>query len=154
MASDTLTIDQFVTSNRITITCNRVDRNPNMEDSHRMDNWKCLLVRTFETETLYTDKTGESKPRTYTARMTVHFSKGFGLKGAEPTAAEVLDCLASDAAGIENARSFEDWCSEYGYDTDSRRAEKTFKTCEHQASRLKTFLGDELFETLLWKLER
>jgi hypothetical protein len=88
------------------------------------------------------------------AKMTVYFSKGIGHHGAEPTTEEVLSCLADDAAGVENSPSFEDWCSEYGYDTDSRKAEKIFKACEHQATRLKNFLGDDLFEQLLWKVER
>lgn len=66
--------------------------------------------------------------------------------------AEVLN--ASDAAGVENATSFEDWCEEYGYDTDSRCAERTFKACKHATERLKNFLGNDLYETLLWKIER
>jgi hypothetical protein len=71
----------------------------------------------------------------------------------EPTTEDVLNSLASDAAGIENARSFEAWCNHYGYDTDSRRAEKTFNVCERQAEKLKSFLGEELYKQYLFNTE-
>lgn len=66
----------------------------------------------------------------------------------------VLDCLASDSATVENARSFEEWCGDLGYDTDSRRAERTWKACVSTARRLKQFLGDDLFRELLQEVER
>lgn len=135
MATDTVTIAEFVKANSIRLTAERWHENPSMPDSSNMDHWKCLLIA------------GKS-------RMTVYFSMGYGHKGKAPKADDVLDCLASDASGIENARSFEDWCGDYGYDTDSRAAEKTFKTCEHQAKRLRTLLGDSAYTTLLWNTER
>ena len=78
---------------------------------------------------------------TYKRRsMTVDFWTGAAIT-AEPDAASVLECLCSDAAGIENARGFEDWAAEYGYDTDSREAEATFRACQRQTERLRRFLG-------------
>lgn len=136
MITDTVTIDSFIRVNRIRMDAERTDSNPNMDDSAHMDHWKCVLKMGYK-------------------RMTVYFSQGYGHNGREPKVADVLDCLASDAAGVENARSFEDWCSEYGYDTDSRKAEKTFKVCEHQAKRLENFLGGEhLFKRLMYSTER
>jgi hypothetical protein len=81
-------------------------------------------------------------------KMTVVFSMGRGLEGRAPEAVDVLDCLAMDAAGVRNAADFEGWCSEYGFDADSRKAEKTFKACEKQASQLERFIGDA-FDQLL-----
>ena len=86
-------------------------------------------------------------------RLTTYFSMGYGHHGAEPSAFEVLSCLASDAASIENARSFEDWAADLGWDADSRKAEKCFKACEHSAKRLKAFLGDDLYQTALYRTE-
>lgn len=86
-------------------------------------------------------------------RMVVYFSQGSAISG-EPTPATVLDCLASDAAGYENSRSFEDWCGEYGYDTDSRKAERTYKEVKTQTEKLRRFLGDNLFDEVLWHTER
>ncbi len=79
-------------------------------------------------------------------QMTVPFYKGFGHHGAKPTAEEVLECLAMDAEGIENVFSFEDWCAEYGYDSDSRRAEKIYNACLRQTEELRKFLGDKFYD--------
>jgi hypothetical protein len=151
MATDRVTIEQFVERNRISLTAEMVDRNPHMDGSDNMDNYKCVLIRRESAGKRYNArKDGTS----VAARMTVHFSKGIGHHGAEPEADEVLSCLASDAAGVENARGdFAEWCSEYGYNTDSRKAEKIFKVCEHQAARLKNLLGDDLYDQLLWHTE-
>ena len=136
MGTDKVTIEQFIRNHRIGLrVIDHVDRNPNMEDVQNMDHWKVCLVR------------GKR-------RMTIYFSKGFGHGGDRPKAAELLECLASDTAGIENYKSdFATWCGEYGYDTDSRKAERTFDACLHAAGRLKRFLGDDLYEQLLWNTE-
>lgn len=125
---------RFVEENRIRIMVEWADDNPNMEGSENMNNYKCVL------------KMGRKQ-------LTVPFSMGFGLT-REPDAKDVLDCLALDSAGYENARDFEDWCGEYGYDTDSRKAERTYKIIGTQSIKLKKFLGDELYEELLWKTDR
>jgi hypothetical protein len=48
---------------------------------------------------------------------------------------------------------FEEWAADLGYDPDSRKAEKLFKTCEKQAGRLRSFLGDDLYDRLLFDLD-
>ena len=53
------------------------------------------------------------------------------------TAAQVLGSVAQDCRGpYVDRQSFEDWCSEYGYDTDSRKAEATFRACREGGERL------------------
>ena len=47
--------------------------------------------------------------------------------GAPPSVADVLSCLLSDANAIH--MTFEEWCSDFGYDSDSRKAEKTYLAC-------------------------
>lgn len=73
-------------------------------------------------------------------RLTVPFFMGVGHNGAEPDAASVLYCLASDARA--GAVSFEDFASEFGYDPDSRKAEQIWKACRRLAPRVRQFLGD------------
>lgn len=85
--------------------------------------------------------------------FTIYFSQGYGITGS-PKLDGVLDCLASDACGYENANSFEDWASEYGYDTDSRSAEKIYRTVKRQAEQLRRTIGDEAYDELLYKTER
>jgi hypothetical protein len=85
-------------------------------------------------------------------RLSIPFSQGSAFT-EEPTAEDVLNCLALDAAGLENSPNFDDWASEYGYDADSRRAEKTFKTVERQAAKLMAFLGADAYDRLVWHTE-
>ena len=43
-------------------------------------------------------------------------------------------CFVSD--GLSAVNGFENFCSEFGYDTDSRRAEKIFKACKRSEEKL------------------
>jgi hypothetical protein len=84
-------------------------------------------------------------------RMTVNFGMGAALT-EEPTAHDVMQSLLSDASGIENARDFEDWADEYGYDTDSRAAEKSYQATVAEVAKLRKFLGDD-FSAYVWETE-
>jgi hypothetical protein len=64
---------------------------------------------------------------------------------SKPEAESLLDCLKLDASGPD---TFEEWASEYGYDTDSRQAEATFRACQDNSRRLKSLLGREAFAEL------
>lgn len=85
--------------------------------------------------------------------FTIWFSQGEAHK-TPPTVDDVLDCLASDASGYDNSRNFEDWCSDYGYDDDSRTAERIYRAIAEQAKGLRHFLGDDAYNRLLWNTER
>lgn len=75
-------------------------------------------------------------------RMKTTFSQG-SAHTAPPTAADVLGCLASDASGVDG-RTFEEWASDYGYDGDLRRAERTYYVCQATAVSLRHVFGDAL----------
>ncbi len=137
MQTDTVSIEQFVKDNRISMIAEWVDRNPNM-DARDMDHWKVQFTRRSEGRAV---------------RMTTYFSMGYGHNGKEPNVADVLDCLASDSSSADQS-DFESWCGDLGYDQDSRKAEKTYKACQHAAQRLKNFLGADLYEQLLYSTER
>jgi hypothetical protein len=88
--------------------------------------------------------------------METVFSMGLGLKGI-PKLEDVLDCLASDSSGYENVDSFEDWCQEYGYDTDSRQAVQIYHAVSEQAKQLEHFLAfaaPEAYQELLYSTEK
>lgn len=127
------TMNQFVNKNRIRISVDYADENKNAPGWKDANHYKVTL------------KMGRKS-------LTTYFSQGYGIQG-EPKAADVLNALASDSAGFDNARSFEDWASEYGYDPDSRKAEKIYRVCERQAAKLKNFLGDDLYQVLLYNTE-
>lgn len=75
-------------------------------------------------------------------RMTVPWRQGLGITD-DPNAEDVMESLLLDAAGFENARDFEDWAAEYGYDTDSRQAERVYRAVESQTKKLEKLLGDD-----------
>lgn len=56
-------------------------------------------------------------------------------------------CFVSDAlSGLE---SFESFCGEFGYDTDSRKAEKIYKACKRDYAkfeRVSGFSDDEMYD--------
>ena len=73
-------------------------------------------------------------------RMTTMFCHGPAICH-EPTAEGVLDCLLSDAMSGEE--TFEGFCSDLGYDPDSRKAEATWKACARIGRKLHKLLGND-----------
>lgn len=135
------TLADFIQKKGIVAKAEWADRNPSM------DNDSGHMTRHFKVTLSYME--GDQRKR-----LTTYFSQG-SAHTKEPTAADVLDCLASDASGVENAGTFEEWASEYGYDEDSRKAERTYKICQKQAAQLRLFLNsDEAYQELLWETER
>jgi hypothetical protein len=59
----------------------------------------------------------------------------------EPSAADVLSVLLTDASCGD--MSFDEFCRNMGLDTDSRKAERTWKACRDMIPRLHRFLGDD-----------
>lgn len=64
----------------------------------------------------------------------------------DPERGEVLSCLALDARAGE--MSFTEFCDEFGYDDDSRRAWEMWQACRRTADRLRRVFGDQ-FGTFL-----
>lgn len=71
-------------------------------------------------------------------QLTTDFHMG-SAHTSEPTSEAVLECLLSDASAGE--QTFEDFCADFGMDTDSRKAEAMWKACASMAKRLPKFLG-------------
>lgn len=131
-----MTTQEYIDLHKITATVTHADSNPSMPDLDG-DHWRVTLHRRTHTGKRYNaNKIGEA----IVARMSLYFSKGYGHNGAEPTAAEVLDCLRSDAWGADEL--FETWACNCGYDPDSRNAEKIYNTVRRQTARLRKFLGE------------
>lgn len=120
------TITEFIKENKISISSELVPENPNDKDWVDANHYKVKL------------KNGSKS-------MSLYFSQGFGIKH-DPDAQSVLDCLRSDA--ICDDLSFDDFCNEFGYDIDSRKAYKIYKACLKNTIKLKRFL-DTKFNDLL-----
>ncbi len=65
-----------------------------------------------------------------------------------PKLADVVCSLLSDGAAYFDGQSFEDWAGDFGYDTDSRKAEETYRTCDAIGRQLIRGLGRETVEKL------
>jgi hypothetical protein len=132
------TIAQFIKANRLTMEAIKVSSNPNM-DASMMDRSSHYLCKIF--------KAGRVTP------MNVTFSQGAAHKN-KPTLSTVLDCLASDASGVMHGQTFEDWASDYGYDTDSRKAERTYRAVCNQTQELLLLVGPDGLDELVNEIER
>lgn len=134
------TIDQFIGKYNLSATSTVALSNPNMPDSKSMHHYN-VTIRFGERYS------GHS--------MKVVFSMGQALRGA-PELKDVLDCMSSDCAGLENSRNFEDWANNYGYDPDSRKAERVYNSVVDQKQELASFLeflGPDVYHELLWETE-
>jgi hypothetical protein len=66
-----------------------------------------------------------------------------------PDVADVLDCILSDSTACE--QSFEEWCSEFGYDSDSRKAHAVYLASQQNGDKLRKLLGLKLIDELRQK---
>lgn len=64
----------------------------------------------------------------------------------KPDAIEILNAIARDGDALEC--TFEDWAADYGYDSDSRKAESIYRACQENALRLKKILSTDKIETI------
>lgn len=64
------------------------------------------------------------------------------LNPIQPDMVDVLCSLASDSDVID-AGGFESWASDFGYDTDSRKAESIYRACLDIALKLRAAIGDD-----------
>ena len=108
-----------------------------------MDNWNNHTVTVYNTETK--------------KRISFDFWASIAMPRIKTTidALEAFQCFIWDALAGELDRDFEEFCSDMGYDTDSRRAEQTWKACQEAYRKLDKVsdidicdLADELQEHL------
>lgn len=64
-----------------------------------------------------------------------------------PQISDVLSCLLSDSCGADG--SFEDWASNYGYESDSRRAYRIWEACRETRQALVRLIGEEGLDSLI-----
>lgn len=131
-------------------------KNPNMPDAHV--GWSMTIEcqgRKLETpfyQSALTSKAMQDKNRPSDARgdnwATIRLWEKRAMRPM-PTLEDVLSCLLMDASGYDNSRNFEDWASEYGYDTDSRTAERTYQTVAEQSKALRHLLGNDRYNEYL-----
>lgn len=127
------TIQDFIKAHGITVTFRQVYDRPSI------DEWDANARHYRATV------------RANGSRYTTWYSQGSGIKD-DPDATSLLDCLGMDAGLGEN--SFEDFCSELGYDEDSRKAHKQWLACHRSREALVRLLGEETLNQLVYDTER
>ena len=97
-----------------------------------------------------TDEKHILRPRRYGLKFSVTIKRGtrtytfdYWRKPTAPDAYSVLACLETSGAD-----TFEDFCAEYGYDTDSRSAERTYRAVRDQVKELRQLYTDDEMEAL------
>ena len=83
-------------------------------------------------------------------KLSLPFHQGPGIADA-PNAVRVLETIAGDAR--TGLMSFREFCSDLGYDEDSRSSYATWEACRKVAEDLEKLLGEEGFRFLLEKVE-
>ena len=111
-----------------------------MEMTNSPINFKAILIREP-----YAKKSEDWQDTAFAWRIWINdqnffYFTGGGLvekngKPKKPSLDDVLYCLVNDALACE--MSFEYWCSELGYETDSRKALQTYLDCQDIGHKLR-----------------
>ena len=120
-------LENFIAENKIKFSYNWVAERPDNLMSKEMDHWHCVLKANGKTYTFY-------------------YSQGYGYHHAEPVLASVLESLANDYDPSD--LTFEEFCSECGYDEDSRKAEKVYRALRKETQALDRLFGEDGMEGL------
>jgi hypothetical protein len=75
--------------------------------------------------------------------LSFDFWNSFHAKSEGTTELDAYHVLSSISNDVHCPDTFEDFCAEYGYDEDSRKAFATFKRCARFAERLQAFFSEE-----------
>lgn len=115
---------------------------------------KCNAKMTITLSNTKTPKNWESKGDHNHYRVTIKTSLGRysfdfwgsindAREGKDPTEYDVIACLEWNTP-----ESFEDFCAEYGYEEDSRKAENIWKDCRKMTKRLNAIFTESQIEIL------
>lgn len=131
-------------------------RSRNKDEKHKSLNWRITLKRKGR-DVLTTDYSAgiahcpsygpkawhKSDAETECETGNTHRAPG-GIGSKKPILPDpisVIWSLVADASVLD-AGGFENWAADYGYDTDSRSAEKTYQACLDIALKLRCAIGE------------
>ena len=94
------------------------------------------------TDTIKPDGTFKPKDKAV-ERNNTFYGDGIRVNIPHPTAYDLLACLQKSDPG-----SFENFCPEFGYDSDSRTAERTYKAVKEEFQGLERLFTDDEIQAL------
>lgn len=101
--------------------------------------YRVTLSRSKPSYRLYEEIAEQPKPL---YRLTFDFWGSIADAEAGKTDIQPYDVLACISGDVSTPDTFEDFCSEFGYDTDSIKAKQMFTRCSNFASRLRAFFTE------------
>ena len=166
------TLDEMIEKIGITMTAEHVSHRPDTA-MEGMTHYRVTLsapdkpdmVLFYSVGSAYIEREMKRKPLSEAARAwmkgdrSIWADEGYrpafehAQKRFKPDIQDVVDCLASDAAGYDNAWHFADWAAEYGYDDDSIKIRGIYDLVGKQSKQLRDLCGEHL-NALLHETER
>jgi len=122
------TLKEFINNMSLKMKTEQIESNPNWDSNVQANHYNVQLI------------SGDNRKT-----CSFPFSQGIGIK-ENPNINGVLECLQSDS--LSGDFTFEGFCDEFGYDSDSRKAEKTFKACQETRFKLKKFFNGNFLRFL------
>lgn len=120
----------FLTRHGIKFKFLYIECGPYFENDKESRNiYRLTLIRQDDRRKRYSTRFGAS----------VHMT----LKGIDPTAYDLLACLTKNDPG-----TFKDFCNEYGYDTDSISASRTYHKVRRDWVKVQDFFTEEEMKEL------
>ena len=95
------------------------------------DGWECFAYSITLCSTIHPN------PKSFTLEFYNGVGHVFNTPGNPPAAPLPFSILSSIFMEDTRGASFDEWCSEYGYDTDSRKALAAYLQCQEQTSNFK-----------------
>lgn len=153
---------------RAGVTCGAVYLGETLRDGWACDEWRVSFAKQNQTPERFDFFTGlglrTKIEDTAAGRMAAQFLKRSNpnsiaweqarkahCKPKTPHAASVLYSLILDSAAA--GQSFADWCADFGYETDSRKAFATYEACQISADKLRKIFNSAQIEELRAALE-
>lgn len=120
---------EFAQKHKISLKCTHFGYGKHFTDDKESRHiFRCMLIR----------KDGQSEKQ-----YTFKFGQSIAAGNTPPTMYDVLTCLQK-----YEVETFENFCSEFGYDTDSRKAEKIYKAVVSEYENLLRVCGADVLEEM------
>ena len=148
------TIDQQVNKylQSIGVAVSTVGRGETKRNDWICDAWSVCFARNSKAETFdYFTGTGHRKVirgLNATKYPNAKFTKGYWQVSIaqKPEPAGVINSILLDSSDCDE--SFNDWCSNFEYDTDSRKALETYLECQNNYNRFRKIFTQSEIEVL------
>jgi len=159
----TLTEQQLKVSQKLTEWFNEFSvfyTGENNQDDWKYDGWKITITGPNKKKQTFDYKTGlghrelsaidKQRCKTYKYQVGSIAYKNYIRTASwviyKPCEADVLYCLLSDTdAGM---CTFSEFCNEFGYDSDSIKAFKTYQACQESTDKIKSLFNSKQIEEL------